>query len=88
MEEPTFINNKDTDNFYIVTLDKDGSVNIFNNKKQKTLFNIYDIKNIEDKFKKLEFFSVGFPYFIVINELYFCITTDHGLFVITKNNNE
>ena len=88
MEEPTFINNKDTDNFYIVTLDKDGSVNIFNNKKQKTLFNIYDIKNIEDKFKKLEFFSVGFPYFIVINELYFCITTDHGLFVMTKNDDE
>ena len=88
MEEPTFINNKDSDNYYIVTLDKDGSVNIFNNKKQKTLFNIYNIKNIEDKYKKLEFFSVGFPYFIVINELYFCITTDHGLFVITKNNNE
>ena len=73
MEEPNFINNKNTDNFYIVTLDKDGSVNIFNNKKQKTLFNIYNIKNIEDKYKKLEFFSVGFPYFIVINELYFCI---------------
>ena len=88
MEEPTFINNKDSDNYYIVTLDKDGSVNIFNNKKQKTLFNIYNIKNIDDKYKKLEFCSVGFPYFIVINELYFCITTDHGLFVITKNNNE
>ena len=67
---------------------KKRSVNTFNNKKQKTLFNIYNIKNIEDKYKKLEFFSVGFPYFIVINELYFCITTDHGLFVITKNNNE
>ena len=52
---------------------KKRSVNTFNNKKQKTLFNIYNIKNIEDKYKKLEFFSVGFPYFIVINELYFCI---------------
>ena len=86
MDEQTFINNKHNDNIYIVTLDKNGSVNIFNNKKQRTLFNIYKIKNIEDKYKKLEFFSVGFPYYIVINDLYFCITTDHGLFVITKNN--
>ena len=84
MEEKTFINNKDNDNYYIVTLDKGGSVNIFNNKKQKTLFNIYNIKNIEDKYKKLEFFSFGFPYYIIINEQYFCITTDHGLFVMTN----
>ena len=86
-EEQTIAHNKENEmNFSIVTLDKDGSVNVFYNKKQKTLFNIYNISNIDDKYKKMEFFSVGFPYYILVNELYFCITTDHGLFVISKNN--
>ena len=82
----TVINIKDNDNYYIITLDKNGTVNMFNNKKQKTLFNLYNINNIDNKYKKLEFFSVGFPYYIVVNECYYCITTDHGLFVISKYN--
>ena len=80
----TIINSRENKNFSIITLDKNGSVNIFNNKKQKTLFNLYNINNIDQKFKNLEFFSVGFPYYILINKLYCCITTDHGLFVISK----
>ena len=85
-EDLTIINNKENKiNYSIITLDKDGKVNVFHNKKQKTLFNIYNIKNIDDKYKKMEFFSVGFPYYIVVNELYFCITTDHGLFVISRD---
>ena len=86
MDDQTVINIKETDNFFIVTLDKDGLVNKYKNKKQKTLFNIYNISNIDNKYKKLEFFSVGFPYYIVVNEYYFGITTDHGLFVISQNN--
>ena len=85
-EEQTVINNKENENYAILTLDKNGTLNIFNHKKQKTLFNIYNISNIDNKYKKMEFFSVGFPYYIVVNELYFAITTDHGLFVISKNN--
>jgi hypothetical protein len=85
-EDQTIVNNKENKiNYSIITLDKDGKVNVFHNKKQKTLFNIYNIKNIDDKYKKMEFFSVGFPYYIVVNELYFCITTDHGLFVISRD---
>ena len=80
----TIINNRENKNYSIITLDKNGSVNIFNNKKQKTLFNLYNINNIDQKFKNLEFFSVGFPYYILANKLYCCITTDHGLFVISK----
>lgn len=85
-DDQTFINNKENAiNYSIITLDKDGKVNAYCNKKQKTIFNIYNISNIDDKYKKMEFFSVGFPYYIVVNELYFCITTDHGLFVISRN---
>ena len=87
MDDQTVINNKEIENYFIVTLDKDGNINLFNNKNQITLFNIYNINNIDNKYKKLEFFSVGFPYYIVVNEIYFGITTDHGLFVISKINN-
>ena len=85
-EDQTIIKSKEIEKYYIFTLDKDGSVNIYHNQKQKTLFNMYNINNIDNKYKKLEFFSIGFPYYIVANELYICITTDHGLFVISKNN--
>ena len=86
-EDVTIINYKEFEQFSIFTLDKNGSVNVFNNRKQKTLFNIYNINNIDNKYKKIEFFSVGFPYYIVANESYIGITTDHGLFVMSKNNN-
>ena len=82
MDDQTIINIKEADNFDIVTLDKDGLVNKYKNKRQKTLFNIYNISNIDNKYKKLEFFSVGFPYYLVVNECYFGITTDHGFFLI------
>ena len=84
MDDQTIINSKEIENYFIVTLDKDGNINLFNNKNQITLFNMYNINNIDNKYKKLEFFSVGFPYYIVVNEIYFGITTDHGLFVISK----
>ena len=42
------------------------------------------MSKIDNKYKNLEFFSVGFPYYIVANDFYYGITTDHGLFVISK----
>ena len=71
-------------NISIATLDLNGNFNLYVNKKNKVLFNLYKIANIEQKYKDEEFFSVGFPYFIVMNSLYIGISTDHGIFVISK----
>ena len=76
------INNED--NIYFATLDLNGNLNLYSNKKNSVLFNLYQISNIEQKYKDEEFFSVGFPYFIVMNSLYIAISTDHGIFVIMK----
>jgi len=75
-------------NYYIITLDKNGNVNLYNNLKLGKIFNLYEIQNIEEKYKKKEFFSVGFPYYIIMNEFYIAITTDHGLFVVSNIENE
>lgn len=72
------------DPIYIATLDYDGNFNVFNQNTEKTLFNIYQINNIKDEYKQKEFFSVGFPYYIKFNTLYYAISTDHGVFVIKK----
>ena len=71
-------------NYIIITLDKNGNVNLYQNKKVKTIFNLYEIENIDEIYKKEEFFATGFPYYIVMNEIYVAITTDNGLFVISK----
>jgi hypothetical protein len=81
--------NKNTiNNCYILTLDKNGNINMYKEHKVKKIFNLYEIENIDEKYKTSEFFSVGFPYYIIMNELYIAITTDHGLFVISNNKNE
>ena len=49
-----------------------------------TLFNLYNIQNIEKKYKDTKFFSLGFPYYITMNENYYIITTDNGIFVINS----
>ena len=72
------------DKLFIATLDLNGNFNLYKNKRNKVLFNLYNISNIEQKYKDEEFFSVGFPYFITMNSLYFGISTDHGIFVIAK----
>ena len=72
------------DNLSIATLDLNGNFNLYTNKRNRVLFNLYNIPNIEQKYKDEEFFSVGFPYFITMNSLYFGISTDHGIFVISK----
>ena len=79
--------NKNTiNNYYILTLDKNGNINMYKDHKVKKIFNLYEIEDIDEKYKTSEFFSVGFPYYIIMNELYIAITTDHGLFVISNKN--
>ena len=79
------INEVDTDNkFNIATLDINGNFNLYQNKKNQVLFNLYKVQGIDQKYKDEEFFSVGFPYFVIMNSIYFGISTDHGIFVITK----
>lgn len=70
--------------YSIATLDYDGNFNLFKEGEEKTLFNIYNIVNIDKEYKKKEFFSIGFPYYITYNAKYYAISTDHGAFVIEK----
>ena len=79
---------KDIINYYIFVLDNNGNLNMYKNKKNRTLFNLYNIEGIFQSYKEKKFFSVGYPYYLAINELYFAITTDLGLFVISNNNKE
>ena len=77
--------NFNKDNHYvIITLDQNGNVNLYKNQKVKTIFNLYEIENIDEIYKKQQFFSIGFPYYIIMNEIYIAITTDNGLFVLSK----
>ena len=74
--------------YYIFILDNNGNMNMYKNKKNITLFNLYNVKGIDESYKEKKFFSVGYPYYFVLNELYFAITTDYGLFVISNSNKE
>ena len=69
-------------------MDIEGNFNIYyynietNEETKNTLFNLYQIPNIENKYKQLKFFSLGFPYYITMNDYYYVITTDNNIFVI------
>jgi hypothetical protein len=79
------INEIDTDNkFNIATLDINGNFNLYQNKENQVFFNLYKVQGIDQEYKDEEFFSLGFPYFIIMNSVYFGILTVHGIFVITK----
>ena len=56
--------------FSIITLDIDGNVNLYQYGEEVTLF---------------KFFSMGYEYYIKSNLEYFCISTDHGCFVVKKD---
>ena len=75
----------DIDDICITTLDVDGNVNLFKNKKEKTLFNLYNIKSICKDHKDKQFFSMGYAYYIKSNLNYFCVSSDHGCYVIKAN---
>ena len=74
------------DDLYIITVDKNGNFNLYHNGTIKTVFNLYNINNIEQKYKDEQFFSLGFPYFVLMNNKYYAISTDHGIFILTNNN--
>ena len=79
--------NKSSDirNILIITLDLNGNVNLYKNKSEVTLFNLYNIRNISQDLKDKQFFSMGYAYYIKTNLNYFCISSDHGCFIIKKN---
>ena len=71
-------------------MDIEGNFNLYqfikgsNDEIKNTLFNLYEIPNIEKKYKQLKFFSLGFPYYITMNDYYYVITTDNNIFVISS----
>ena len=69
----------------IVTLDIDGNVNLYKNKIESTLFNLYELNTICKDHKEKHFFSMGYAYYIKSNLNYFCISSDHGCYVIKGN---
>lgn len=71
-------------NVYILTLDCDGNVNVYHNKNIRTLFNVYGVENVNRELKEKQLFDMGFPYFVVFNNRYYAITSDHGVFVIQR----
>ena len=77
----------DINDICVTTLDIDGNVNLFKNRREMTLFNLYDINTISRDHKDKQFFSMGYAYYIKTNLNYFCITSDHGCYVIKVNNN-
>ena len=83
-DKTVMLPDKKNNKYKIIFLDSNGSVFLYQNNKQINLFNIYEINNIKQKYKNIRFFSLGFPYHIIANDFYFCITTDFGLFVFSK----
>ena len=84
------LNNKknkenDSRNMNIVTVDINGNVNLYKNKQEVTLFNMYKLNTIPQDYKDKQFFSMGYAYYIKTNGNYFCISSDHGCFVIKYN---
>jgi len=69
----------------IITLDLKGNVNLYKNKNEITLFNLYELNTIDKDYKDKQFFSMGYQYFIKSNLDYFCISSDHGCIIIKKN---
>ena len=76
---------KSANKYIIITLDIDGNVNKYEDSNEVKLFNLYDISGLYQDFKDKKFFNMGYMYFIKTNLEYYCITTDHGCFIIKKN---
>lgn len=71
--------------FSIITLDVKGNINLYKNKNEITLFNLYELNTIDKDYKDKQFFSMGYQYFIKSNLDYFCISSDHGCIIIKKS---
>ena len=68
----------------IITLDIDGNVNLFKNLKEETKFNLYNISGISQDHKDKHFFSMGYAYYIKSDLKYYCISSDHGCYIIKE----
>ena len=68
----------------IITLDIDGNVNLFKNLKEETKFNLYNIRGISQDHKDKHFFSMGYAYYIKSDLKYYCISSDHGCYIIEE----
>ena len=79
---------KDDIKYTIVLLDIDGGVNTYRDGNIQQEFNLYDIENIEQDQKDKQFFSLGYAYYIKYDGNYFCISSDHGCYVITNTDNK
>lgn len=75
---------KNEKKIFIITVDLNGNFSLYHNKKIKTIFNLYEINNIDKIYKEEEFFALGFPYYVTMNSKYIAITTDHGVFVLSN----
>ena len=71
--------------FTIITLDIDGNINKYENKIEEKLFNLYDIDGIHQDHKDKKFFNMGYVYYIKTDLNFFCITTDHGCYIIKRD---
>ena len=69
---------------FIITVDLNGNFSLYHKRKRKTIFNLYEINNIDKIYKEEEFFALGFPYYVTMNSKYIAITTDHGVFVLSN----
>ena len=78
--------NININNICISTLDIDGNVNLYKNKKETTLFNLFNIENIPKDHKDKNFFGMGYAYYMKTDLNYFCISSDHGCYIIKANN--
>ena len=76
---------KNESNFVIITLDIDGNINKYENKKEENLFNLYNIKGIHQDHKDKKFFNFEWVYHIKTDLNVFCITSDHGCYIIKKD---
>jgi hypothetical protein len=76
--------NVSEDNLSIYLLDIDGNLNVWENFSIRKMFNLYDMKDINEDYKSKQFFSMGYPYYIKANSSFFAISSDHGVFVIKK----
>lgn len=80
--------NKIKDDVQIVTVDLEGNVNMFYQGEENMLFNIYEMDDIDKELKDKMMFEVGYPYYVAVNDMFLVITTDYGVLVFAKQEND
>jgi hypothetical protein len=73
------------DNFIFTLLDWEGNVNVWINFMFSKKFNLFEMNDIKEEYKKKRFFNMNYPYHIKYCKNFFAVSTDFGCFVIKKN---